>query len=503
MTAIIDTRPQQQISSLFNQSNQSIKAADSETTHEAKKSLPLSALSQKAASLVESSDKTVVLTPPQVAVNDADILSELDNIQAVMTHSQQGNLAPQSLLQAFSIGILSGSLAEPVNGSVSPQAAAVPQANGSVSPQTAAVPQANDAVSPLVAAAPQLKGSVSPLAAAVPPVKQDIPVPITDIEQFSTLLADPDFSRKVAGALAAMGMTPQALKAESLTVQNAPDNIEKKGQSIDTVKANNLVGFQTEDLILVLMSLLSKIRESVDKGDRQLHSRFAELSANMSEKAAQSTINEGKQQMIGAVIGFAIGGLIASAGTMTQLKGLSKQNKAINSDLKQVHTSNNKASELKQNMNMGARDVSGSKTTIQGKDNKALKVSEEINPAQKEFRTQEHQAAELKLQQQANAHQMSFDIKTHKAQKIEAAGQAVSRMSDNSNQMVTGVNGMAVKNIEAQKMTEDTAAGTLKNVAQDKEKQIDKTSDLLKTIRETLNGMQNDRNATIRAMIRG
>ncbi|AUQ40834.1 hypothetical protein [Yersinia ruckeri] len=503
MTAIIDTRSQQQISSLFNQSNQSIKAADSETTHEAKKSLPLSALSQKAASLVESSDKTVVLTPPQVAVNDADILSELDNIQAVMTHSQQGNLAPQSLLQAFSIGILSGSLAEPVNGSVSPQAAAVPQANGSVSPQTAAVPQANDAVSPLVAAAPQLKGSVSPLAAAVPPVKQDIPVPITDIEQFSTLLADPDFSRKVAGALAAMGMTPQALKAESLTVQNAPDNIEKKGQSIDTVKANNLVGFQTEDLILVLMSLLSKIRESVDKGDRQLHSRFAELSANMSEKAAQSTINEGKQQMIGAVIGFAIGGLIASAGTMTQLKGLSKQNKAINSDLKQVHTSNNKASELKQNMNMGARDVSGSKTTIQGKDNKALKVSEEINPAQKEFRTQEHQAAELKLQQQANAHQMSFDIKTHKAQKIEAAGQAVSRMSDNSNQMVTGVNGMAVKNIEAQKMTEDTAAGTLKNVAQDKEKQIDKTSDLLKTIRETLNGMQNDRNATIRAMIRG
>lgn len=503
MTAIIDTRPQQQISSLFNQSNQSIKAADSETTHEAKKSLPLSALSQKAASLVGSSDKTVVLTPPQVAVNDADILSELDNIQAVMTHSQQGNLAPQSLLQAFSIGILSGSLAEPVNGSVSPQAAAVPQANGSVSPQTAAVPQANDAVSPLVAAAPQLKGSVSPLAAAVPPVKQDIPVPITDIEQFSTLLADPDFSRKVAGALAAMGMTPQALKAESLTVQNAPDNIEKKGQSIDTVKANNLVGFQTEDLILVLMSLLSKIRESVDKGDRQLHSRFAELSANMSEKAAQSTINEGKQQMIGAVIGFAIGGLIASAGTMTQLKGLSKQNKAINSDLKQVHTSNNKASELKQNMNMGARDVSGSKTTIQGKDNKALKVSEEINPAQKEFRTQEHQAAELKLQQQANAHQMSFDIKTHKAQKIEAAGQAVSRMSDNSNQMVTGVNGMAVKNIEAQKMTEDTAAGTLKNVAQDKEKQIDKTSDLLKTIRETLNGMQNDRNATIRAMIRG
>ncbi|EKN4199673.1 hypothetical protein NTJ19_003166 [Yersinia ruckeri] len=503
MTAIIDTRPQQQISSLFNQSNQSIKAADSETTHEAKKSLPLSALSQKAASLVESSDKTVVLTPPQVAVNDADILSELDNIQAVMTHSQQGNLAPQSLLQAFSIGILSGSLAEPVNGSVSPQAAAVPQANGSVSPQTAAVPQANDAVSPLVAAAPQLKGSVSPLAAAVPPVKQDIPVPITDIEQFSTLLADPDFSRKVAGALATMGMTPQALKAESLTVQNAPDNIEKKGQSIDTVKANNLVGFQTEDLILVLMSLLSKIRESVDKGDRQLHSRFAELSANMSEKAAQSTINEGKQQMIGAVIGFAIGGLIASAGTMTQLKGLSKQNKAINSDLKQVHTSNNKASELKQNMNMGARDVSGSKTTIQGKDNKALKVSEEINPAQKEFRTQEHQAAELKLQQQANAHQMSFDIKTHKAQKIEAAGQAVSRMSDNSNQMVTGVNGMAVKNIEAQKMTEDTAAGTLKNVAQDKEKQIDKTSDLLKTIRETLNGMQNDRNATIRAMIRG
>lgn len=460
-------------------------------------------MSQKAASLVESSDKTVVLTPPQVAVNDADILSELDNIQAVMTHSQQGNLAPQSLLQAFSIGILSGSLAEPVNGSVSPQAAAVPQANGSVSPQTAAVPQANDAVSPLVAAAPQLKGSVSPLAAAVPPVKQDIPVPITDIEQFSTLLADPDFSRKVAGALAAMGMTPQALKAESLTVQNAPDNIEKKGQSIDTVKANNLVGFQTEDLILVLMSLLSKIRESVDKGDRQLHSRFAELSANMSEKAAQSTINEGKQQMIGAVIGFAIGGLIASAGTMTQLKGLSKQNKAINSDLKQVHTSNNKASELKQNMNMGARDVSGSKTTIQGKDNKALKVSEEINPAQKEFRTQEHQAAELKLQQQANAHQMSFDIKTHKAQKIEAAGQAVSRMSDNSNQMVTGVNGMAVKNIEAQKMTEDTAAGTLKNVAQDKEKQIDKTSDLLKTIRETLNGMQNDRNATIRAMIRG
>ncbi|EKN3347781.1 hypothetical protein NFB56_15290 [Yersinia ruckeri] len=475
MTAIIDTRPQQQISSLFNQSNQSIKAADSETTHEAKKSLPLSALSQKAASLVESSDKTVVLTPPQVAVNDADILSELDNIQAVMTHSQQGNLAPQSLLQAFSIGILSGSLAEPVNGSVSPQAAAVPQANG----------------------------SVSPLAAAVPPVKQDIPVPITDIEQFSTLLADPDFSRKVAGALAAMGMTPQALKAESLTVQNAPDNIEKKGQSIDTVKANNLVGFQTEDLILVLMSLLSKIRESVDKGDRQLHSRFAELSANMSEKAAQSTINEGKQQMIGAVIGFTIGGLIAGAGTMTQLKGLSKQNKAINSDLKQVHTSNNKASELKQNMNMGAREVSGSKTTIQGKDNKALKVSEEINPAQKEFRTQEHQAAELKLQQQANAHQMSFDIKTHKAQKIEAAGQAVSRMSDNSNQMVTGVNGMAVKNIEAQKMTEDTAAGTLKNVAQDKEKQIDKTSDLLKTIRETLNGMQNDRNATIRAMIRG
>lgn len=37
MTAIIDTRSQQQISSLFNQSNQSIKAADSETTHEAKK----------------------------------------------------------------------------------------------------------------------------------------------------------------------------------------------------------------------------------------------------------------------------------------------------------------------------------------------------------------------------------------------------------------------------------------------------------------------------------
>ncbi|MCW6566897.1 hypothetical protein [Yersinia ruckeri] len=470
MTAIIDTRPQQQIFSLVNQSHQSIKAADSDPAHEAKTSLPLSALSQKLAISFESSDKTVVLAPPQVAVNDADILAELDNLQAIMAHNPQGNLDPQSLLQAFSLGVLSGSLMEPANGSVNPLAASVPSVNG----------------------------SLSLLANAVPPVKQDIPLPITDIEQFSTLLADPDFSRKVAGALAAMGMTPQALKAESLTVQNAPDSIEKKGQSIDTVKANNLVGFQTEDLILVLMSLLSKIRESMDKGDRQLHSRFAELSAKMSEKAAQSTINEGKQQMIGAVIGFSIGGLIAGAGTMTQLKGLSKQNKAINSDLKQVHTSNNKADELKQNMNMSAREVSGAKTTIQGKDNKTLKVSEEITPSQKEFRMQEQQAAALQLQQQANALKVSYDLKTHKAQKLEAAGLAAGRQADNGSNMITGVNAAAVKNIEAKKMTEETAAGTLRTIAQDKEKQTEKLSESLKNLRETLNGMQNDRNGIIR-----
>ncbi|HIE4544240.1 TPA: hypothetical protein ACXNIS_002422 [Providencia rettgeri] len=78
-----------------------------------------------------------------------------------------------------------------------------------------------------------------------------------------------------------------------------------------------------------------------------------------------------------------------------------------------------------------------------------------------------------------------------------------SRMSDNAGQLATTSNQVNVKSAEADKMMEQSVADIARSVSADKDKQIDKSQDLVKQMLEYLREIREVSFKAMQSLVRG
>ncbi|EKT60901.1 membrane protein [Providencia sneebia] len=108
------------------------------------------------------------------------------------------------------------------------------------------------------------------------------------------------------------------------------DDVMLRSESIGSVENSHFSGMISNDILVELSHLLSKVRTMLDISDRQINAQFLKLKTQMVEKNAQATIDEGKMALKGALLGFVISFGITAAGGLLQAKNLQQQKNLMN-----------------------------------------------------------------------------------------------------------------------------------------------------------------------------
>lgn len=119
------------------------------------------------------------------------------------------------------------------------------------------------------------------------------------------LLADDTEQRNLAAA--AQLMLAGSILKEANAVQMSQKGEDYKVESPNSAKQHEFIGFQTNETMRFMFSMLRKVLAELNISERRTHSMLAALSAEMTQMAADSTIREGKEIYHSAVIGFATG----------------------------------------------------------------------------------------------------------------------------------------------------------------------------------------------------
>lgn len=346
---------------------------------------------------------------------------------------------------------------------------------------------------------------------------------------------------------AAQTMLSGSLLKEMQAVQLGQEGIDSTVESNDSVRESRFIGIQTNDMMRFMLSMLRQVMAEIDISERRINSMFTMLSADMTEKAAESTIREGKEIFKGAVMGFTTSMAIVGAGAAFQGRGLSKQNQVVNKHLKPANIDRAQVQTMTRNLNKldapaPAKINTGMKSApapapapAPAKANDATNVvmigGQRINigakptpivattsaPAAKatsapDMETKLSQAAtptsaeqaaskqaDLKIIQDVNTRAelngQAYDQKTNKYRTQSSIAEQMSRMSDNAGQLANNSNLSAVKETEADKMIQNSTAEVARSIASDKEKQIERSQEAVKEMRQHISAM---RDATVR-----
>ncbi|WP_145577694.1 IpaC/SipC family type III secretion system effector [Yersinia mollaretii] len=331
-------------------------------------------------------------------------------------------------------------------------------------------------------------------------------------------------------AAAAQTMLSGSLLKEMQSALSGESVADSKVESEASVKESRFIGIQTSDMMRFLLSMLREVMAEINISERRINGMFSTLSANMTEKAAESTIREGKEIFKSALIGFATSMVITTAGTAFQARGLVKQNQAVNKHLKPANIDKAQAQSLSRNLNKTTTTTST--TTTSAKVNEAPQSitlnGQRINLGGKPVKQaatptateQVKQAATPTATEQANSkkadiksiddvnnraelHQQAYEQKTNKYRTQTSIAEQMSRMSDNAGQVANTSNLSAVKGAEADKMIQNTASEVARGIANDKEKQIDRSSDAVKEMRQHITEMHASTVRTNQSLIKG
>ncbi|CNJ24556.1 IpaC/SipC family type III secretion system effector [Yersinia mollaretii] len=325
-----------------------------------------------------------------------------------------------------------------------------------------------------------------------------------------------------------------SLLKEKLSAPLGENGADSKVASEASVKESRFIGIQTSDMMSFLFSMLREVMAEINISERRINSMFANLSADMTEKAAQSTIREGKEIFKSAVIGFATSMAITTAGTAFQARGIVKQNQTVNKHLKPANLDKAQAQSLSRNLNKTTTTTATTTTTttttakvneapqsitlggqrinLGGKQVKQAAtptVTEQVKQAATPTATEQANAkkADIKsiddVNNRAELHQQAYDQKTNKYRTQTSIAEQMSRMSDNAGQVANTSNMSEVKGAEADKMIQNTASEVARGIASDKEKQIDRSSDAVKEMFQFIASMYAETVKTNQSLVKG
>lgn len=317
---------------------------------------------------------------------------------------------------------------------------------------------------------------------------------------FDALATDDVEQRNLASA--AQMMLGGALLKEANTVGMGLEEGNTKIESADSAKQRKFVGIQTNDMMRFMLSMLRQVMAELNVTERRINSMFASLSAEMTQKAADSTIREGQQIYHSAVIGFATSMAITTVGTGLQAGGLFKQNQAVKNHLKPANQHGADAKKLSLEMHQTGGSAKGSVSRT-GPDGQTLKqVATPSKAEQAQFKQQQQQRVN-EAQVEADLHTQKYDQQTNKYRTLNGITEQMSRMSDNAGQLVNASNMTEVKQAEADKMIQNSAAEVARGIASDKERQIDKSTETMKEIRQHISSMRDSTVRTNQSLVKG
>ncbi|EMJ7521759.1 type III secretion target, IpaC/SipC family protein [Providencia rettgeri] len=274
-------------------------------------------------------------------------------------------------------------------------------------------------------------------------------------------------------------------------------------KSANEAKSSQFVGIISSDILIELSRIIRKVLSEINISDRRISADFLMLNAKMVEAAAESTINEGKQMMIGAIAGFCTSMAISAAGAGFQLKSLRTQNQSIKNNLTKANQNagiTDKLTELNKTSNALAKTSS---LSVKGKDGRTFELVDTPSASQKTIASQRvAESAQRTNRLSQSEYQKHDQIMNNERTKSSIAEQGA-RLSDNAGQMATSANQINVKEEEANKMQQQSVADIARSISADKDKQIDKDKDLVKQMHEHLREIHEGQLRTFQCVVRG
>ncbi|HDL8511729.1 TPA: IpaC/SipC family type III secretion system effector [Yersinia enterocolitica] len=314
------------------------------------------------------------------------------------------------------------------------------------------------------------------------------------------LLADDTEQRNLAAA--AQLMLAGSILKEANAVQMSQKGEDYKVESPDSAKQHEFIGFQTNETMRFMFSMLRKVLAELNISERRTHSMLAALSAEMTQMAADSTIREGKEIYHSAVIGFATAMVITGVGVGLQAGGLFKQSQAVKNHLKpsNQHSADAKQLALQMNQVEAPAKVAISRTGADGQKMTQATAPNKVEQAQIK---QQQQQRVAEAEDAADLHKQKYNQQTDKYQAMGRIVDQATRMSDNAAQVSSASNQLAVKQAEADKSIQANVADTARSAANDTEKQMDQTKQYLEEIKKILNSIMESTTRANQAIVKG
>lgn len=273
-------------------------------------------------------------------------------------------------------------------------------------------------------------------------------------------------------------------------------------KSVNEVKSSQFVGIVSSDILLELAKIIRKVLSEVAISDRKISADFLMLNAKMVEAAAESTIKEGKEMMIGALAGFCTSMAISMAGAGFQLKSLRTQNQSIKNNLVKANQNNAVADRLSE-LNKSSSLAKSSSLNLKGKDGQGIDMVDSPSASQQATASQRTTEAAQRTKKLSQVEYQKHDQVMNSERTKSSIAEQGARLADNAGQMATSANQINVKEEEANKMQQQSTADIARTISGEKDKQIDKDKDLVKQMNEHLREIREGQLRTFQSVVRG
>lgn len=155
------------------------------------------------------------------------------------------------------------------------------------------------------------------------------------------------------------------------------------------------------------------------------------------------------------------------------------------------------------NANSLSSSSKNSSLTLKNKEGVSVELVDQATPAQQALANQRGAEAAQRTNKLGLSERDEHERIMNKTRTKMGIAEQGGRLSDNAGQMATSANQVNVKAEEANKMTQQSVADVARSVSADKDKQIDKSMDLVKQMNEHLREIREGQLRTFQSVVRG
>ncbi|HDN2512161.1 TPA: type III secretion target, IpaC/SipC family protein [Providencia rettgeri] len=274
--------------------------------------------------------------------------------------------------------------------------------------------------------------------------------------------------------------------------------------SIDGIRKDTFVGIISSDLMMELTKIIRQVMREINISDRRISADFLQLNAKMVQASADATIREGKEMFKGALMGFFTSLAITAAGTAFQARGLRQQHQSIKNNLipgNKNLTGADKLSGL--TSKIGANSPKSNILSVSGKDGSTVRLNNQATQNQKNIANQKTAEAGQRTKDLGLSEHEQHEKIMNKSRVQMGMAEQASRLSDNAGQLATSGNQVNVKAEEANKSIAQSVADIARTISADKDKQVDKSQDLVKQMQEHLREIRESTLRSFQSVVRG